>query len=348
MKSDLSKPTIHDVADRAGVSASTVSNVLNRTGHVHPKTRERVLQAMHDLHYHRNGLAHSLPNRRTFTLGVVLPNNANPYFAQILLGMEAACFDLGYNLILGNANEDTQRELAYIDVLLARQVDGLLLVSTGAFHETLQHVAQHETPLVIVDRTPGYQELDTVFTDNEHGGLLATRHLIKLGHQRIGCIIGPPLLALSKERLHGYRRALAGAGIKIDDTLVAVGDFDYASGYQACRQLLHLPNPPTAIFACNDLMAVGAIYAINEAGLRVPADISIIGYDDIPITRYTVPPLTTIAQPAQQTGRVAVEMLVKRLQAPSSPVQYRRLPVQLVERESCAPRKQADDAHRLA
>ncbi|MBP8972556.1 MAG: LacI family DNA-binding transcriptional regulator [Anaerolineae bacterium] len=328
--------TIRDVAEAAQVSTSTVSHVINGTRYVSPDTRQRVLQAMADLSYSPNRLARSLRSSQSMTLGVLLPNSANPYFAEILLGIEAACFDRGYNIILGNANDDRDRELAYLEVLISRQVDGILLISTGAYNESIALLAAHGKPVVMVDRSANSPAVDELFTANKEGGLLATSYLLGLGHRRIGCITGPSFLTPSADRVTGYFEALRGAGLPIDRTLVVTGDFQHESGYRACRQLLALAAPPTAVFACNDLMAVGALCAIHEAGLHVPDDISVVGYDDIPLASYTVPRLTTIAQPAQELGRLAVERLVTRLQkSDDTPPVQEALPVVLVERDSC-------------
>lgn len=333
--------TVHDVARRAGVSASTVSHVINGTRRVSAGTRQRVLQAMDELHYQPNRLAQSLRSRRTHTLGVILPNSANPFFAQVLLGIEAAAYDSGYNVILGNANDDPRRELDYVDTLLAKQVDGVVLVSTGAYADALKLTTGRTTPVVMVDRAPddayADAQIDTVFTENTRGGVLATEHLLGLGHRRIGCITGPSLLTSSALRVVGYRQVLADAGIPVDADLIVSGDFQHESGYTACHNLLKLPEPPTALFVCNDLMAVGALCAVHEAGLRVPEDISVVGFDDIPLASFTVPRLTTIAQPAQQIGEAAIKLLVRRLAEPDAPAQCELLPVHLVERDSCGP-----------
>jgi transcriptional regulator, LacI family len=329
--------TIRDVANSAGVSTSTVSHVINRTRHVSAETRERVLNAIQALHYQPNRLARSLRNRQTTTFGVLLPNSANSFFAEVLLGIESACFDSGYSVILGNANDNAQREMFYLDVLLSKQVDGILLISTGAYREALDALMRRDTPVVLVDRSPGTLEIDTVFTDNRGGGLMATDYLLRLGHRRIGCITGPSPLAPSAERLTGYRLALQAAGISVDEALIVPGEFQHEGGYQACQRLLALAEPPTAIFACNDMMAVGALCALHEAGLRVPEEVSVVGFDDIPLASYTVPRLTTVAQPAQEIGRVAVEKLIERLQNRDAPANHVRLPVHLVERDTCKP-----------
>lgn len=327
--------TIRDVARAANVSTSTVSHVINDTRFVSPDTRERVLEAMAALNYSPNRLARSLRNNETLTIGVLLPNSANPFFAEILLGVEEACFDLGYNLIMGNANDDPERELSYLQVLLSRQVDGILLISTGAHRQSIALLSSHQTPVVVVDRRTNIEAVDEIFTANKHGGLLATSYLLRLGHRRIGCITGPSFLTPSAERVAGYHDALAAAGIRAHHEWLVNGDFQHASGYQAGMKLLRLPEPPTAIFACNDLMAVGAMYAIHEAGLRVPDDLSIVGFDDISLASYTIPRLTTVAQPARRIGGLAIERLIARIQGEEVPAFHEKLPVQLVERDSC-------------
>ena len=331
--------TIRDVAKIAKVSTSTVSHVVNDTRFVNPETREKVLHAMKKLDYRPNRVARSLRNRQTLTLGIIVPNSANPYFAEVLVGIERICFDLGYNIIIGNANDDPERELSYLNVLLSRQVDGVLLISTGAYKESLELLATYNIPVVLVDRSSQSDDVDEILTANKQGGLLATRHLLQLGHTRIGCITGPSLLTPGAERVAGYYDALKAAGIPVDEKLVKSGNFDHESGYRACRDLLAEEFPPTAIFAGNDLMAVGVLCAIHEANMCVPADISVIGFDDIPLASYSVPRLTTISQPSHQLGQAAVECLIDRLKNPEKSVQRDILSVSFVERDSCAPIK---------
>jgi LacI family transcriptional regulator len=329
--------TIRDVAKLAEVSMSTVSHVVNGTRFVNSETRDKVLKAMKMLDYRPNRVARSLRNRQTLTLGVLVPNSANPYFAEVLVGIERACFDLGYNIIIGNANDDPERELSYLNVLLSRQVDGVLLISTGAYKESLDLLSTYNIPVVLVDRSSQSDDVDEILTANNQGGLLATQHLLKLGHTRIGCITGPSLLTPGAERVGGYYEALKTAGIPIDERLVKSGNFDHESGYRACQELLSETPRPTAIFACNDLMAVGVLCAIHEADMQVPNDMSVIGFDDIPLASYSVPRLTTISQPSHQLGQVAVERLIGRLKNPENSVQRETLPVSFVERGSCAP-----------
>jgi len=327
--------TIRDVAQAANVSISTVSHVINETRAVSPKTRARVLRAIEDLNYKHNRLASSLRQRKTQTIGVLLPNSTNPYFAEVLTGIEESCFEQNYNFIMGNANDNPQRELAYLQVLLSRQVDGIVLISTGAYVDSVNLLAANQTPVVMVDRSTDIETIDEIFTTNHAGGRLATEYLLRLGHTRIVCITGPSFLTPSAQRVDGYREALSTAGIIPDANWVIAGDFQMSSGYEATKTSLALSGPPTAIFACNDLMAVGALCAVHEVGLQVPQDISIIGYDDIPLASYTTPRLSTIAQPAREIGHLAVQRLLDRLQNPDKPPQHDMLPVTLVERDTC-------------
>src|SRR5690606_10482358 len=333
--SGLDMATIRDVARRAGVSVSTVSHVINGTRVVLPETKSRVLEAMQALNYTPNRLARSLRNRQTATIGVLLPNSANPYFAEVLLGIETACFDLGYNVIIGNAIDDPEREQLYLKVLLSRQVDGVILISTGAYQESLELLRAYNTPFVLVDRASMLPDSDEIVTDNYVGGALATRYLLDLGHTRIGCITVPSTLTPSADRVTGYYDTLRSAGITPDPALILAGDFQPESGYAACQKLLRLKDPPTAIFACNDLMAIGALRAIHEAGASVPDDISLVGYDDIPLASFIVSTLTTVAQPSRELGQMAVRRLVQRLQNPELPAERSVLPVSLVVRDSC-------------
>lgn len=325
--------TIRDVAQRAGVSTSTVSHVINGTRFVSPELAERVREAMAELRYQPNALARSLRRRETLTLGMVVPDNANPFFAMMARTVEDTCYRQGYSLILTNSEGDLGRELANINVLVAKQVDGLILAAVGLSSRDLQRVLR-QVPTVVVDRELSGIQADTLLVDNFDGGYQATRHLIELGHRRIGCIAGPSVTTPSAERVTGYRRALSEAGLPYEETLVVRGDFQFAGGYEGAQALLSLPEPPTAIFACNDLMAVGAIAAAAALGRRVPDDLSVVGFDDTILASYITPALTTVAQPIADIGRLATEMVLQRVQAPTDPPVRRVLPTRLVVRQS--------------
>ncbi|RMF79802.1 MAG: LacI family transcriptional regulator [Chloroflexi bacterium] len=329
--------TIRDVAKAANVSISTVSHVINGTRYVSPDTEMRVMNAIEKLHYQHNRLASSLRNRKTHTIGVLVPNCANPYFAELLEGIESICYENDYHIIMGNAHDDSEREQAYVDVLISRQVDGILLISTGAYDQSLQQIHASNTPVVIVDRSANLAGVDEISTDNRMGGRIATEYLIGLGHRRIGCVAGLPMLTLSTDRLQGYYDAFHAHQLTPKEAWIVRGDFQYQSGYDAAKQLMQLDEKPTAIFACNDLMAVGVMAALSALNFHVPDDVSVIGYDDVPLASFVNPRLTTIAQPARDIGKLAVKRLLERIETSDSPVQQTMLPVKLIERDSCAP-----------
>ncbi len=326
--------TIKDVAERAGVSVTTVSHVLNETRYVSPELAARVWEAVEALDYQPNAVARSLRRKRTHTLGMIIPDNSNPFFAEVARGIEDVCFDLGYNVILCNSDQTSHKERRYIDLLTEKRVDGIVFVATGDRAEHLETVLARRVPVVVIDRELQDIQCDRVLTDNRAGGRQATEHLIRRGCRRIACIAGPSDVTPSWERVWGYQDALAAAGLPFDEHLVRRGDFQAASGYAAMRELLALPNPPTGVFACNDMMAIGAICAISEAGLAIPDDIAVVGFDDIALASYTNPPLTTVAQPRQEMGRLAAELLIERISNRGRPPQRRLLQTRLVIRQS--------------
>lgn len=329
--------SIRDVATKAGVSVSTVSHVINNTRFVREETRKKVLVAMDDLNYKPNRLASSLrrKDKRTNTLGLLIPDSTNPFFAEVLRGVEDASFEAGYNVFLCNSDDDPKKELHYIEVLLGKQIDGIILVSAGSHIDSLEALAKGDIAAVVVDRKVTGAKTDSVMVDNETGGYQATNYLLELGHTRIGCITGPSLLTPSAARVEGYRKALLENNLLVDDDLIVMGDFRAQSSYQATLELLEKKDPPTALFACNDMMAVGALHAADELGLKVPRDISIIGFDDITLASFTIPPLTTVAQPSHEIGLLAAEMVIDRIQKPTTARRSETLSTKIVIRNSC-------------
>ena len=327
--------TIHQVAERAGVSSTTVSHVINNTRFVSVDTRNRVLEAMVALGYQPNALARSLRRGETLTIGLILPDSANPFFAEIGRAVEDAAFHKRYNVILCNTEGDLEKEQRYVEVLSKKQVDGIIFVGTGDQTNSLLSLHTQQIPVVLVDRELPDLEVDAVLTDNLQGGYLATRHLTDLGHKRIGCITGPSHLTPSAQRVQGYRTALKEGGLSVDESLIERGDFHPESGHSAALTLLSQPNPPSALFICNDLMAIGALHAAAEHGFNVPHDLAIVGFDDIELASYAVPSLTTIAQPKTDIGLHAVQLLINRISEKSRPVHRELLPVTLIQRKSC-------------
>jgi len=325
------------VAKRANVSVTTVSHVINETRPVSDELRQRVLTAMDELGYQPNLLARSLRQGKTHTIGMIIPDNANPFFAEMARGVEDTSFEQGYSVILCNSDGNLDKELLYANVLAEKRVDGILFVVAGLSTKRILDLQARRMPLAVVDRDLPDAAVDSVLTDNAQGGWLATHHLVELGHHRIGCITGPSDITPSAERITGYRQALDENGIPVDKALIVRGDFQYDSGYQAASQLLQMDDPPTAIFACNDLMAIGVMSAALKLGLHIPADLSVIGFDDVRLASFANPPLTTIVQPKYEIGVIATTMLLERMHDLEMPARRRVFETNLLVRQSTAP-----------
>lgn len=326
--------TIKDVAERARVSFTTVSHVVNGTRSVSEDSRKRVLQAIKELRYVPSAAARSLKINRTFTIGLITSNSSNPFFAEVVRGVEDTCYEAGFNVILCNSDDSPNKQRRYMRVLNEKQVDGLIVMSSGFGVELAQALQSVVVPCVEVDRDMDDVAVDMVQVDHEFGAHLAMAHLLSLGHRRIACIAGPQSLSPALQRVRGYKNALAAANIDVPEGFMRESDFTSAGGYRAMIGLLNLPERPTAVFAGNDLMAIGAICAAAEAGLRIPADLSIVGFDDIALAAYTNPPLTTIAQPMNETGRLAARVLIDRIERPSGSPQREVLKPSLRVRQS--------------
>jgi len=328
--------TMKQVAEKARVSTTTVSHVINNTRVVSEDARERVLSVIQELRYIPSAVARSLKNDRTQTLGMMIPNNSNPYFAEIIQGIEDASFKLGYNIILCNSYDDPKKQAAYIRVLMEKRIDGLILVSSGSDEDLTQLLADEGIPKVLVDREVTGVVADFIEADHVQGGYDATKYLLDLGHQDIACVTGPDTLLPSGGRVTGYMRALKDAGIPFREEYVIHSDFTSQGGFNAFQHLLALDKRPTAIFASNDLMAIGGICAANEAGVKIPDELSVIGYDDIALASFSTPPLTTIAQPKHAIGQLTAQILVDRIAHPESPLRREMLKSNLIIRQSTA------------
>ena len=326
--------TMRDVAEHAGVSVTTVSHVLNDSRHVSEELRGRVYAAMNQLGYRRNLLARSLRRGQTFTLGMIVGYSFNPFFFEVARGVEAASFDRDYSVIIGNADGDLDKEFHYVNVLIEKQIDGLLLATAGIGVEHINILRSAQIPFVLLDREIPGADADIVRTDHARGARLAVQHLIDLGHRRIACITGPQDVQNTVYRIDGYKGTLTEAGISIDPALILTGDWNYDSGYQCASELLSQAAPPTAIFAFNDIMAVGAMRAVVETGRRVPDDVAIVGFDDISLASYVFPSLTTIRQPMVSLGRMAARRLFERMENPALSPEQLIMEPELVVRQS--------------
>ncbi|MDD1508645.1 MULTISPECIES: LacI family DNA-binding transcriptional regulator [unclassified Pseudomonas] len=326
--------TIKDVAARAGISYTTVSHVVNGTRPVSDQVRSKVEAAIAELGYVPSGVARSLRVRATGTLGLLLPNASNPYFAELARGIEDHAERNGYSVILCNSDDDIDKQLRYLRVLLERRIDGLIVATVASDAAFAQALAALRVPLVLVDRSLEGVSADQLRIDHEQGAYLATRHLLELGHRRIVCIGGPASTQVVQLRAGGYRRALDEAGIEAQ----AVVDCAFTSpaGHAAAQVLLAGEQRPTAIFAGNDMIALGVLRAAAERGLQVPQQLSVVGFDDIEVSRYLHPALTTVGQRIGQLGEQAAERLLARIRKPGLAAEQRLIEPTLMLRESTA------------
>lgn len=326
--------TIKDVAARAGISYTTVSHVVNGTRPVSDPVRSKVEAAIAELGYVPSGVARSLRVRATGTLGLLVPNASNPYFAELARGIEDHAERNGYSVILCNSDDDTDKQLRYLRVLLERRIDGLIVATVASDAAFAEALANLRVPLVLVDRSLDGVSADQLRVDHEQGAYLATRHLLELGHRRIACIGGPASTQVAQLRAAGYRRALDEAGIEAQ----AVVDCPFTSpaGHAAAQALLAGEQRPTAIFAGNDMIALGVLRAAAERQLHVPQQLSVVGFDDIEVSRYLHPALTTVGQCIGALGEQVAARLLERIRTPGLAVAQRLIEPILVLRESSA------------
>jgi LacI family transcriptional regulator len=333
--------TMKDVAQRARVSVSTVSHVLNGTRKVSEGTRGDVLAAVEELSYRPNLLAKGLKTRRTYTIGLLISDIQNSFFTSVVRGVEDEALSRGYHLFLCNTDEDPGREDEYIKELAKKRVDGLMVAPSARRESHVRRLRGEGMPFVFVDRDVEGVDADVVSVDNRAGMRLIAEHLVGLGHRRIAMISGPLNKASGYERHLGLRDALADLGVELEDSLVRFGDFRTSSGREGARELLGFPSPPTALVTANNQMTLGALLTINEMGLGVPGDVSVVGFDDPEWAPLTGPPLTTLAQPTYEMGVRAAEMLLDRIETgPGEESRKVLLEPWLVVRESTAPAKE--------
>ena len=327
--------TIRDVAERAGVSSATVSHTINGTRHVEKETRERVLEAISEIGYRPNYLARGLRNRRTGTIGLIIPDNTNPFFAEMARSIEDSGFARGYNVMLCNSDRNPQKEASYVEVLLAKQVDGLILASSNAKPELVHQIRNAAVPAVLIPGELGDFEIDVLMTDDFAAGELAGDHLLALGHRKIAAISGPRTTSASAGRLAGFESVLAKAGTT--PVAIARGDFRAERGRDAMAELLDSGLEFTAVFAANDLTAIGALQTLRERRIAVPDELSLMGFDGMQLSDLVSPRLTTIAHSLGVIGPQTIALLDERMAAPDAPARQVLLPSTLVVRESTAP-----------
>lgn len=328
-------PTMKDVARLAGVSTSTVSHVINKDRFVSDAIKEKVDAAIKSLNYAPSALARSLKLNQTRTIGMLITASTNPFYSELVRGVERSCFERGYSLVLCNTEGDEQRMNSNLETLMQKRVDGLLLLCTET-HQPSQEIMQRypSIPSVMMDWAPFDGDSDLIQDNSLLGGDMATQYLIDKGHTRIACITGPLDKTPARLRLEGYREAMARAGLTVHDGDEIVGDFEFGGGLAAMQTLLAMDPRPQAVFIGNDAMAFGAYQALYQAGLKVPQDMAIVGYDDIELASYMTPPLTTVHQPKDELGELAVDVLIHRISDPTLSHQRLQLTPVLMERGS--------------
>ena len=334
-----------DVAKLAGVSSATVSRVLNNSGYVSPELRERVENAISELGYEANPFARGLRVDKSNAVGLVISTIENPFFATVVRGVESEVYTHGYSLLLCNTDSDSERERMYLGLLRQKRVDGLIISTSGGVEDEIMSIVARDVPVVLLNRrlqsvSQGSKlGVDMVMTDSIGGARTAVRHLIDLGHSRIGIVAGPSDHLQAIERLSGYREALSEAGIGYRPDLVYVTSFTEAGGYQGAKGLLSKCKDMTALFVSNNLMALGAIKAIRESGLTMPEDLALVSFDDVDWGPYIDPPLSVVAQSAYEMGVVAVKLLLERLVHQfSGPAREVVLETKFIIRSSCGAR----------
>ncbi|PML44893.1 DNA-binding transcriptional regulator CytR [Vibrio lentus] len=329
--------TMKDVAQLAGVSTATVSRALMNPEKVSVSTRKRVETAVLEAGYSPNTLARNLRRNESKTIITIVPDICDPYFAEIIRGIEDAAVENDYLVLLGDSGQQKKRESSFVNLVFTKQADGMLLLGTDHPFDVSKPEQKNLPPMVMACEFAPELELPTVHIDNLTSAFEAVNYLAQLGHKRIAQISGPATATLCKFRQQGYQQALRRAGVSMNPAYSTVGDFTFEAGAQAVRQLLALPEQPTAIFCHNDAMAIGAIQEAKKLGLRVPQDLSIVGFDDIQFAQYCDPPLTTISQPRYEIGRQAMLMMLDLLKGNDVQAGSRLLEAKLVVRGSTAP-----------
>ena len=329
--------TIIDVAKEANVSFATVSRVVNGKGYVSAATRERVLHAMTRTGYIVNRQARALAGGRRQVIGLLVPDLDTSYVGELLRGIDEELATASYDLMLYTTHRRKTRESVFVASLTQGMTDGLLMILPMDPATYLDSIRTREFPYVLIDHGGQGEQGPSVGATNRRGARDATDYLIALGHRRIGFITGNQEMGCSRERLQGYREALAAAGVPADPALVREGNFHQPLGYERTRELLALPDPPTAIFAANDISAYGVMDAVRDSGLRIPDTMSVVGFDDIPGSLHTNPPLTTVRQPLREMGKLATHMLFALIDDPKRGLERVDLPTELIVRATCRP-----------
>jgi LacI family transcriptional regulator len=331
------KATIYDVAREAGVSIAAVSQVINGKGKISEERRSQIILVMERLQYQPSYIAAALTGKKTYTLGLLVPDISNPFFAEIARSVEKQGDKRGYSLVICSTDNKDERLERYLSLLQQKSVDGMIIGTGIKEKEMLDRMIERSVPLVMIAREIPDLDVQTVVVDDFAGGILAARHLLELGHSRMSVLAEHPKVSSSRERIRGFRQALAEAGLKLSEDMVREsGDDLVKDGKCKALELLKNTERPTAIFCCNDLLAIGALQAAKELQVSVPSELSIVGFDNTILASVTDPPLTTIAQPTELMGAIAVDLLIGQLLKEPDVSQRTVLSPELVVRQSTA------------
>ncbi|MBS3787592.1 LacI family DNA-binding transcriptional regulator [Candidatus Bipolaricaulota bacterium] len=331
----MNKVTIKDIAEKVGVSANTVSRAINDKGEISEETKEEILEVAKELDYRPNRLARGLRLNKTGILGVVVADNANPFFGAVVKGIEEVAEKNGYSVILKDTEENYAREEKSVEIMIAEQVEGVVISPVQKGRRSLQILEDASIPYVLLARYFDDIRADYVAIDDEQGGFLATQHLLEREHRRIAFINGPQYNSSAQARFKGYKKALTEAEVKIDKSLIKYGALSEEDGYKFGQELLSSNNHPSAIFTFSDYVALGAIRAVHKRGFEIPEDISVLGYDNIVFSRCLKVPLTTISVPKRKLGREACRLLVRKIENDEKDqVTQKKLPVELLKRST--------------
>ncbi|MGG1312722.1 MULTISPECIES: LacI family DNA-binding transcriptional regulator [Cohnella] len=331
------KATIYDVAKEAGVSIATVSNAINGKGKISKKRREQIFKIMEKLNYQPSRIASALVGKRTYTLGLLIPDISNPFFSEIARAIEDHAHQTGYSVIICSTDNKDERVERYISVLEQNSVDGII-IGTGIDNlDILTQLQERGVPFVMISRETFALAADTVVADDFVGGMLAARHLAELGHRRMAILSENLKVSSSRERIRGFKQGLLDMGVPFDDADIVICEYRIEEGRRGAQELLARADKPTAIFCCNDLLAIGAMQVARQLGVKVPDDLSIVGFDDTILASVTNPPLTTVAQPIEQMGKQAFQLLIHNLDNADAAKQRVVIRPELTVRQSTGP-----------
>jgi DNA-binding LacI/PurR family transcriptional regulator len=330
---------IKDVATLSGTSITTVSRVINNNGYVKEETRQRVLDAIKELDY--RPLERTDIEKETKVIGLIVPNIENPFFGKVAKHIGKVANNYNYNILLFNMGESQEHRDDFLLDLMEKRVDGLIYASSQRCHEAINTAKEKNIPFVVLDREVKDEKISTVIVDNNYGAFLATEHLIKLGHRNIAFIGGAEGMEISIKRKEGYIRALNEYEIEVDDNLISYGNYKMQSGYDCMKKLFSTNRNITGVIAANDLMAIGALNYLNRAGVKVPDEVAIVGFDNIEMSEGIMPTLTTIEYPIERMSERVIDLIIKQIKDRNTNVELVNLYPKLLVRESSGSLKQS-------